>query len=175
MLGLSLSAIHLPFSKQKLVQLHQQILWVGIGCQRGTSGQLIDRAIQQVFQENRLAESAIAGIATIDTKASEVGLLELCHLRNWPLKTFCAEILCTVCIPNPTKITEEAVGTPSVAEAAAILAASQLTSSLTVSLLTSAEVLGVSFLVPKRIFRLQGQPGAVTVAVAQESNKGRGV
>lgn len=161
--------------KLHLVQLHQQLLWVGIGCQRGTSGQLIERAIQQVFHENRLAQSAIAGIATINTKASEVGLLELSRLRNWPLKTFCAEILSTVCVPNPTEITEEAVGTPSVAEAAAILAASHFTSSLTVPLFTSTEVLGVSLLVPKRIFRLKGQPGAVTVAVAQESNKEQSV
>ena len=68
----------------------QQVLWVGIGCKRGTSWQLFDQAIEQVFRENQLFPSAIAGIATIDTKASEVGLVELCHLRNLPLKTFSA-------------------------------------------------------------------------------------
>lgn len=154
--------------KLHLVQLHQQLLWVGIGCQRGTSGQLIDMAIEQVFQENRLAQNAIAGIATIDTKASEVGLLEICRLRNWPLKTFSAEVLRTVFVPNPATIIDQAVGTPSVAEAAAILAASQLTTSSTLSLFASTEVLTVGLLVPKRIFRLQGQLGAVTIAVAQE-------
>ncbi|MHC5778603.1 cobalamin biosynthesis protein [Nostoc sp.] len=147
----------------------QQVLWVGIGCQRGTSWQLIDRAIEQIFRENQLIQSAIAGLATIDTKASEVGLVELCNLRNLPLKTFSAQILRSVCVPNPATITDHKVGTPSVAEAAAILAAAQLTS-LTVFPFTSREELQVRFLVPKQIFRLQGQPGAVTLAVAQASN-----
>jgi cobalt-precorrin 5A hydrolase len=147
----------------------QQVLWVGIGCKRGTSWELMDWAIEQVFRENQLFQSAIAGIATIDTKASEVGLVELCHLRNLPLKTFSAQILRSVCVPNPGTVTNHKVGTPSVAEAAAILAASQLTS-LTAFPFTNIEELRVNFLVPKQIFQLQGQPGAVTLAVAQASN-----
>ncbi|MBW4454388.1 MAG: cobalamin biosynthesis protein [Nostoc indistinguendum CM1-VF10] len=144
----------------------QQVLWVGIGCKRGTSWQLIDWAIEQAFGENQLCQSAIAGIATIDTKASEFGLVKLCHLRNLPLKTFSAQILRCVCVPNPATITEHKVGTPSVAEAAAILAATQ-TPLLTVSPFTSTKALGVRFLIPKQIFKLEGQPGAVTLAVAQ--------
>ncbi|MCC5603967.1 cobalamin biosynthesis protein [Nostoc favosum] len=147
----------------------QQVLWVGIGCKRGTSWQLIDGAIEQIFRENQLFQSAIAGIATIDTKASEVGLIELCNLRNLPLKTFSAQILRSVCVPNPAKITDHKVGTPSVAEAAAILAATQ-TPLLTASPFTSIEALGVRFLISKQIFQLEGQPGAVTLAVAQASN-----
>ncbi|MEA5622867.1 cobalamin biosynthesis protein [Nostoc sp. UHCC 0251] len=143
----------------------QQVLWVGIGCKRGTSWQLIDQAIEQVFRENQLFQSAIAGIATIDTKALEVGLIELCRLRNLPLKTFAAEILCSVRVPNPATIPDHKVGTPSVAEAAAILAAN-----LTASPFSSTEAWGVKLLVPKQIFKLEGQPGAVTLAVAQASN-----
>ncbi|MEH2160072.1 MAG: cobalamin biosynthesis protein [Nostoc sp.] len=143
----------------------QQVLWVGIGCKRGTSWQLIDWAIEQAFRENQLSQSAIAGIATIDTKASEVGLVELCCLRNLPLKTFSAQILRSVCVPNPATITDHKVGTPSVAEAAAILAAN-----LTASPFNSTEVLEVKLLLPKQIFQLQGQPRAVTLAVAQASN-----
>ncbi|MBN3939898.1 cobalamin biosynthesis protein [Nostoc sp. NMS9] len=158
-----------PDSLSKEIQQIQQVLWVGIGCKRGTSWQLIDRAIEQVFRENQLFPSAIAGIATIDTKASEVGLVKLCRLRNLPLKTFSAEILRSVCVPNPATITDDRVGTPSVAEAAAILAASQLTS-LTVFPFTKIKELRVKFLVPKQIFQIQGQPGAVTLAVAQALN-----
>ncbi|MEH2332757.1 cobalamin biosynthesis protein [Nostoc sp.] len=153
---------------KKIHQL-QQVLWVGIGCKQGTSWELIDWAIEKVFQENQLFPSAIAGIATIHTKASEVGLVKLCRLRNLPLKTFSVEILRSVCVPNPATITDDKVGTPSVAEAAAILAASQLTS-LTVFPFTNIEELRVKFLVPKQIFQIQGQPGAVTLAVAQALN-----
>ncbi|MBH8556249.1 cobalamin biosynthesis protein [Nostocaceae cyanobacterium CENA357] len=139
-------------------------LWVGIGCQRGSSRELIAAAIQQVFEENQLDQSAIAGFATIETKASELGLVELCRLRNLPLKTFAAPILSTVCVPSPNKITNEKVGTPSVAEAAAILAASSFTPDVVVK-----QKLKIRLLVPKQIFRLQEQPGAVTIAVAQKS------
>ncbi|WGV23286.1 cobalamin biosynthesis protein [Halotia branconii] len=136
-------------------------LWVGIGCQRGSSQELIAAAIEQVFQENQLDQSAIAGFATIETKASEVGLIELCRLGNLPLKTFAASILSTVCVPNPNKITNEKVGTPSVAEAAAILAASSFPPDV-----IGKQKLKVKLLVPKQIFRLREQLGTITLAVA---------
>ncbi|BAY09820.1 cobalamin biosynthesis protein [Calothrix sp. NIES-2098] len=155
--------------------MNQKDLWVGIGCQRGTSTHLIETAIQQVFKENQLAQSAIAGIATIDNKASEVGLVEFCQLYNLPLTTFPAEILRLVCVPNPAKIIEQAMGTPSVAEAAAILAAANIEwqnktilNPNSFNLTPSVTAVGVKCLVPKQIFRVEEEPGAVTVAVAQE-------
>ncbi len=150
--------------KEPPKQQQLKSLWVGVGCQRGSSRELIAAAIEQVFKENQLEPSAIAGFATIETKASEFGLVELCRLGNLPLKTFAASILSTVCVPNPTKITKKKVGTPSVAEAAAILAASSFTPSV-----VGKQKLEVKLLVPKQTFRLQGQPGTVTIAVAQES------
>jgi cobalt-precorrin 5A hydrolase len=104
------------------VQWHPRVLWVGIGCQAATSRELIETAIQSVCRSYHLAESAIAGIATIDTKAGEIGLLELCEARNWPLKTFAADVLSSVEVPNPSDVAATAVGTPSVAEAAALCA-----------------------------------------------------
>ncbi|WP_414565494.1 MULTISPECIES: cobalamin biosynthesis protein [unclassified Anabaena] len=146
-------------------------LWVGIGCQQGSSRQLIATAIEEVFQANQLAESAIAGIATIDQKAREVGLIELCQWQNWPLKTFTAEMLSTVSVPNPSKIAEQAVGTPSVAEAAAMLAVLQINKqelkmSLSQTHFALPQPLLPKLLVTKQIFRLPGELKAVTLAVA---------
>jgi len=154
---------------------HPRVLWVGIGCERGTSKQVITDAIEKVFQENQLALSAIAGIATIDIKNNEVGLIELCRQRNLPLKTFPSEILRTVTVPNPSQVVETEVGTPSVAEAAAIVAANQM-SNVETGYIASLQV-------PKQIYRPsienqkgenqkgenqkgENQKGAVTVAVA---------
>jgi cobalt-precorrin 5A hydrolase/precorrin-3B C17-methyltransferase len=113
-----------------------------------------------VALKNHLAEAAIAGIATIDIKADEVGLLELCRDRNWPLRTFSAEVLRSVNVPNPSAVVDKEVGTPSVAEAAALVA---------------ANVVGVRHVVPlrvaKQIFKLENQPGAVTVAIAQSEHE----
>jgi cobalt-precorrin 5A hydrolase len=154
------------YERNEEIHQLQKVLWVGIGCKRGTSWQLFAKAIEEVFAENNLFQSAIAGIATIDSKASEVGLLEFCHIRKLPLKTFCAEVLHSVCVPNPSTITNDKIGTPSVAEAAAILAVTQLNPSF----FSSTEKLRVKLLVPKQIFQLKGQPGTVTLAVAQAGN-----
>jgi cobalt-precorrin 5A hydrolase / precorrin-3B C17-methyltransferase len=143
------------------VQWHPRVLWVGIGCERGTSKELIEKAIGQVCQSNHLAEDAIAGIATIDIKADEEGLVQLCGDRNWPLRTFPADILRSVNVPNPSAVVDKEVGTPSVAEAAALVAA-------------NGEIGAQGFaplLVGKQIIRDENQPGAVTVAIAQSERE----
>ncbi len=166
---------------------NSRVLWIGIGCQRGTSRESIETAIQQVCHSYELAESAIAGIATIDTKANETGIIELCQHRNWALKTFPANILNSVEVPNPSHIVGQKVGTYSVAEAAA-LCAIELTSYTMLknrqdACSTKSESAGgvgilpdhQRLLVPKQIFHsenpypLQGRVrggSAITVAVA---------
>lgn len=148
-------------SDQPKVQWHPRVLWVGIGCERGTSRELIETAIGQTALRNHFAEGAIAGIATIDIKADEVGLVELCRDRHWPLRTFPAEVLRTVNVPNPSTVVEKEVGTPSVAEAAALVAANGDTG-----------VQGLASLrVAKEIFKSEGQPGAVSIAIAQSEQE----
>jgi len=148
------------------VEWYPRVLWVGIGCERGTSKQLIEEAIQQTCQDYHLAEAAIAGIATIDIKADEMGILELCEQRNFPLRTFPAEALSSVNVPTPSKIVAGEVGTPSVAEAAAICA-----SLLPLTPAYQREQIPSSLLVPKQIFKSAAQPGAVTVAIAQSKQE----
>ncbi|GAA6617259.1 cobalamin biosynthesis protein [Scytonema sp. NUACC26] len=143
----------LPHSSSLLqIHWHPRVLWIGIGCERGTSEQLIEMAIQQVFKEHQIAENAIAGIATIDKKSDEVGLVELCQKRNLPLKTFSSDILSKISVPNPSQVVEQEVGTASVAEAAALCAAQCQT-----------------LLIAKQIFKPSSPSlqGAVTIAVAQ--------
>jgi cobalt-precorrin 5A hydrolase/precorrin-3B C17-methyltransferase len=142
-------AASLPHPLPK-VQWHPRVLWVGVGCERGTSEAAIEQAISGVFQAEHLAQGAIAGIASIDLKADEIGLLAACQSRNLSLQTFTAEQLKAIAVPNPSAAVEQEVGTPSVAEAAALLAAGE----------------GGALLAPKQIYKPEGQAGAVTVAVA---------
>ncbi len=176
-----------PESAFPKVQWHPRVLWLGIGCERYTARELIETAIQNVCRGYHLAESAIAGIATIDTKAGEVGLLELCQARNWPLKTFAADILSSVEVPNPSNIAAKQVGTPSVAEAAALCAVELISCTILKNRQDACEAKSESacevgllparqrLLVPKQIFRSKNPPlsqggvrvgSAVTVAVA---------
>jgi cobalt-precorrin 5A hydrolase/precorrin-3B C17-methyltransferase len=139
------------------------VLWVGIGCERGTSKALIARAVQQVCQAHHLAEAAIAGVATIDVKADEVGLVGFCQERHFPLRCFPAELLRTVAVPHPSAIVQAEVGTPSVAEAAAILASREAGIEQQQKESASQKT---ELLVSKQIVRVPEQPGAVTIAIA---------
>ncbi len=144
------------------VQWYPRALWVGLGCERGTAPAVIATAVTTALASQGLAPAAIAGIATIDRKADEAGLLAFCRDRDLPLICFTAEQLRSVPVPTPSDIVAAVVETPSVAEAAALLAAAQVD-----------RVLGSApspcLRVPKQIVRLPGQPGAVTVAIAQAS------
>ena len=130
------------------VQWHPKVLWLGIGCERGTSGELIEQAIDETCRTYHLASEAMAGIASINLKADEIGILEICQRRNLVFKTFDAQQLNQVDVPTPSDVVQQEVGTPSVAEAAAILA-------------------GENLLVSKQIFKADALGGAVTIAIAQ--------
>ncbi|MGA9378151.1 MAG: precorrin-3B C(17)-methyltransferase, partial [Phormidium sp.] len=145
-----------PDSDLPKIQWHPRVLWLGIGCERGSSKRLIESAIQEVCQKYHLALGAIAGIATINIKADEVGLIALCQEKNWPLKTFPAEVLRLINVPNPSQVVAAEVGTSSVAEAAAICASTGE---------WVEESSSANLLVKKQIFRLEGERGAVTIAV----------
>ena len=153
-----------PESQFPKVQWHPRVLWVGIGCERGTSKELIATAVEEVFRANHLAVGAIAGVATIDLKADEVGLVQLCQERNWPLRTFSAEILRSINVPNPSAIVEAEVGTPSVAEAAAICADQSNT------LVIAKQIFRFDSegkLIPNPKSKILNRMGAVTIAIAQ--------
>ncbi|WP_364421046.1 precorrin-3B C(17)-methyltransferase [Moorena sp. SIO3H5] len=150
------------------VQWYPRVLWLGIGCERGTSKQLIEMAIRQTCQRYGLSENAIAGIATIDLKADEVGIVQLCQERHWPLHTFPAEVLRSVTVPNPSDVVAAEVGTASVAEAAALYSAQELNvSKLFGNVGQKATLSEQPLLVPKQIVKSANQVGAVTVAIAQ--------
>jgi cobalt-precorrin 5A hydrolase/precorrin-3B C17-methyltransferase len=142
-------------------QWHPRVLWAGIGCTRGISCQLLAKAIAQVLERHHLAPEAIAGLATIDLKADEEGLLAFCQERQLPLKTFPAEVLRQVTVPNPSPVVAQAVGTPSVAEAAALSAVVEMSGGN----LNPVDAL----LVPKQVIESSQGGEAVTVAVAQSA------
>ena len=130
------------------VRWHPRTLWVGLGCERGTSAELIEASIRQVLQDNNLAWQSVAGIASIDLKHDEVAFQSLAEQYQWPLQFFSAAQLAKPSVPNPSDVVAQAVGTPSVAEAAALLASQSET-----------------LVITKQVFK--GDQGACTIAVAR--------
>jgi cobalt-precorrin 5A hydrolase/precorrin-3B C17-methyltransferase len=133
---------------------HPRTLWIGVGCERGTSESLIDRALRQALNEAGLAIEAVAGLTTADRKADEPALLALCQKYDWPLRTYKAEDLTVVSVPTPSQAVYVEMGTASVAEAAALL------------------TVGVSGTLrqSKRIHHAKdSEQGAVTIAIAESA------
>ena len=99
-------------------------LVVGLGSSRGVPPAEVDALIDQALAAGHLSPSSVRTVATVDLKQDEPGLLAAVADRGWSLVTFPATALAEVNVPNPSETVRAAVGTPSVAEAAALLAAS---------------------------------------------------
>ncbi|MFC7530723.1 cobalamin biosynthesis protein [Actinoplanes sp. GCM10030250] len=114
---------------------------VGLGARGGAE---VDGPVRAVLDAAGIPVERVTVLATIDRRAGEERVRALAEAYGWRLVAFPAAELAAVPVPNPGRAAEAAVGSPSVAEAAALLAAGP----------------GARLIVPKRVF-----PGA-TVAVA---------
>ena len=137
---------------------HPPSLWLGLGCERNTSETLLERLVEKALQEHDLAPEAVAGLASVTLKGDEPALLALAARRGWPLRLYAAERLAAVPVPTPSAAVAREVGTASVAEAAARLAAAEA---------GGTPETPAPLLIAKRIERAaSGERGAATLAVA---------
>ena len=90
---------------------------VGIGARPGITAAEVLAAVDAVLP----AAAAGVRLATLDARAAEPGLVEAALARGWPLSGHPAAALAAVPVPSPSARVAAAVGTPSVAEAAALL------------------------------------------------------
>ncbi len=99
-------------------------LVVGVGCERGISAEALEDGLRGVMEQAGLAWSSIGTIASLDVKADEQGLLALAERHGWQTVFYTAVELSQVRgVMNPSAAVEACVGTPAVAEAAALLTA----------------------------------------------------
>jgi cobalt-precorrin 5A hydrolase / precorrin-3B C17-methyltransferase len=104
----------------RTVVLRPPSLAVGVGASRGVSAAEVLGLIDATLAGAGLSPLSVAGLATVDAKADEPGLTEAAALRGWTLTTYPAGVLAAVDVPHPSQAALAAVGTPSVAEAAAL-------------------------------------------------------
>jgi cobalt-precorrin 5A hydrolase len=90
---------------------------VGIGATSGIGADEVLAAIDAVLPPG----AADVCLATLDTRAAEVGVVSAAAARGWPLTGHSAAELARVPVPSPSAQVAARVGTPSVAEAAALL------------------------------------------------------
>lgn len=107
-------------------------LALGIGCDRGTPTDTLARAVAEALALVQAEFSDVAAVASITLKADEPGLLALAARHRWTLAFYRPEALAAVAVPNPSETVRRHTGTPSVSEAAALLAAGAGANSLLV-------------------------------------------
>ena len=99
-------------------------LVVGIGSARGVPAAAITAALHRLESEHGLDLRAVRAYASVDLKADEAGILAA--IAPAALHTHPAAVLARIAVPNPSEVVRAEVGTPSVAEAAALHTASEL-------------------------------------------------
>ncbi len=98
-------------------------LALGLGCDRNTPAATIQQAIAEALTAAGATLAEVRAVASIDLKADEVGLAEVAAANGWTIRFYPAAELATVDVPNPSETVRKYTGTPSVSEAAALLAA----------------------------------------------------
>ncbi len=116
-------------------------LVVGVGASSDAPATAAAVLLGAALAEGGLDPAAVGLVATIDRRAGDAVVTALGH----PVRSFTAAQLAPVDVPNPSEVVADEVGTPSVAEAASLLAAGP----------------GAELVVPKR------KGATATVAVAR--------
>ncbi len=96
---------------------------LGLGCDRGTPATTIARCIDEALAQAQATLADVQAVASIDLKADEIGLAEVAGANGWLIRFYPAAELAVVAVPNPSETVRKYTGTPSVSEAAALLAA----------------------------------------------------
>ena len=134
------------------VVLRPPTLVVGVGASRGAPVDEVLELVGAALREAGLSARSVAELATVDAKSDEPGIVGAAGRLGVPLVTYPAGRLAEIDVPNPSGAPLAAVGTPSVAEAAALAGGGEL-------------------LVPKR--KSAGSPAMATCAVVRRPGRGR--
>lgn len=96
-------------------------LVAGVGCSTGAPLEELTDLLETALAAAGYASGALAALATLDRRLAEPALRALAERLGVPLLGFSSAELAAVAVPNPSDVVRRAVGTPSVAEAAALL------------------------------------------------------
>ncbi|MDQ0990171.1 precorrin-3B C(17)-methyltransferase [Streptomyces sp. V3I7] len=137
---------------ERAVLLRPPSLVVGVGASKGAPVAEVLALVETALREAGLSAASLAELATVDAKSEEPGIVGAAERLGVPLVTYAAGELARVEVPNPSDAPLAAVGTPSVAEAAALVGGGEL-------------------LVPKR--KSSERPAMATCAVVRRPGRGR--
>lgn len=147
-----------PEHWNKAVVYRPKTLVLGLGCDKGTDVETVERGVLAALEREGLSPRSIHSVATIDLKAQEPALVEFCKRRGIELRCYTAQELDAVSegVQNPSETVKRYVGTKTVAEGACLLAAQ-----------------AKELLIPKQKYSDSPEGKNMTVAVARISYPSR--
>jgi len=104
---------------------HPATVFAGIGASRGAPEAEVAELLEEALREANLAPQSVAAIGTISLKADEAAINAVAREMGVPLRIFDANELAAVNVPSPSSVVLAETGSPSVAEAAALLLAGE--------------------------------------------------
>lgn len=111
-----------PF--ETTLRLIPEILYLGIGCRRGTERKKIEALVKRIFLEEGLEEEAVAAVASIDMKRDEKGIEEYAESLKVPFVTFSSRRLEALGEGfTPSELVRSVTGVDNVCERSAMAAA----------------------------------------------------
>jgi len=105
---------------ERLLLLRPRCLSLGLGCHRQVTLEELEAALAETLAKAGLSPSSLARLASIDRRRDAPALFELAEKLGAPLVFFRPEELAAIRTPNPSPRPARHVGSPSVAEAAAL-------------------------------------------------------
>ncbi len=117
---ISLEEFKKPFSYT--LSLIPRIACLGIGCRKGVSVATIEETVLEVLHKNKISIKALCGIASIDLKKDEEGLLEFAKRYDLPITFYSPDQLNTLTGDfTASDYVAQVSGTDNVCERAAVL------------------------------------------------------
>lgn len=104
---------------ENVLRLLPRNIVVGVGCRKGTSRSVLEKGIGDVLAEHNIMWEQIAALVSIDLKAKEPGLVELCRERRLPFITYSTEELKAITrVSSSSEFVKQITGVDNVCERA---------------------------------------------------------
>ena len=115
-----------PGDPEKALYLIPRIVTLGIGCRRGTPAEAVAKAAQEILRRSGVFREALSGVASIDLKRDEAGLLAFAKEWDLPLSFFTADELASARGQfSSSAFVREVTGVDNVCERSAVLLAGE--------------------------------------------------
>ena len=108
---------------ETVLRISSRAFALGTGCRAAVPPALFAARAQAFLAAHNLVPEQIACLASCDRKREEPAMLALAQAWKIPFVCYTAASLAAVTVPQPSALVQQKIGTPSVSEAAALLAA----------------------------------------------------